>query len=648
MLALNLNQVVSVGSLVDAVWGSSPPTTARRQILTAVSMLRGELGDVIESRPDGYALCARPDDVDVYVFERLASEACLLNKSGRLEAGVARQRQALALWRGPALGGVRGMEVEATRLEERRLLVLERCLEAELALGHHADRVDELYALVERYPLRERFRALLMRALHGLGRQADALEVYRSGRCLLVEELGIEPGVELQRLHETLLSGTDDPDVGVAIAANHPAIRIQSEETAATVAAEPSQVAYTTPQHVPGPEWYFEPPKPVDPALFGITINSRSGKMPDFRVGAVRLWDCYTRWANIQPRKDVFDWHTLDRLVAGAQDARLPVLYTMGMPAGWACPEAKRTPYIDDSRAAPPDDLNDWDAYVQATVTRYRGRIEAYEIWDYVNSPMRYTGDAETLAEMVRRAAKIIKAVDPEALVVSPSYGDLWDPAARETLRVHAEAGVLEPCDAVSVKLHPRDYADPPEQMAELARIIDRTLHGVGAQRPLWGTGPSHGMVHAPRLDQCVAEAYAVRQFLVGIFAQCDRMYFYSWGNRNLPIVLQAKGGPPTRAAWYVDRLQRWMTGAYLRSASHGTDDNLPPNVWQLRLVFPDAEGVSTGRQPAEAVIRWTDIGKATMPVEPGATQVEHLDGTVETVSVGSMVAVTELPILIR
>ncbi|MEQ4207482.1 AfsR/SARP family transcriptional regulator [Actinopolymorpha sp. B9G3] len=628
VLALNLGQVVPVRRLVDAAWEGSPPTTAHGQILTAVSVLRRSLGPAIKTHPGGYLLQAGLDDVDAHVFERLAAEAGELRSAGQMDACISRLREALALWRGPALGGVRTLAAEATRLEDRRLLVLERCLETELAIGGHGERVGELLALVEAHPFRERFRVLLMRALHRLGRQAEALEVYRSGRSVLVEELGVEPGPELQRMHETILAGVDEPDPAMAVPV--PAVRV-------------------APQHVLGPEWYHDPPEPVNPAFFGVTLNSTSGRMPDFRVGAVRLWDCACRWSNIQPHKEVFDWRTLDRLVAGARNACLPVLYTMGMPAGWVCPDAKRAVYLDDCRAAPPDDLADWDAYVRATVTRYQGRIEAYELWDYVNSPMRYNGSAETLAAMVQRAARIIKDVDPAALVVSPSFGDLWDPAAREQLRAYAEAGVLEHCDAVAVKLHPRDPSGPPEEMVELSGLIDRTLHAVGAQRLMWSTGPAHNIVHAPRPDQATAGAYAVRHFLAGIFARCSRMYFHYWGGRNVPIVLQAEGGPPTQAAWFVDRLQRWLTDAYVRSASHGSDDNLPPNVWQLRFVFASSPGGCPPDRPSrEAVIRWTDIGKATMLAEPGTARVEHLDGTVEVPKPGSMVSVTELPVLIR
>ena len=650
VLALNLGQVVPVRTLVDAVWDGSPPATAHAQILTAVSALRRSLGPAIETRPAGYLLLASPDDVDVQLFERLADEACQLRTAGQIASCVARLRDALALWRGPALGGVRGLAAETTRLEERRLLVVERCLEAELAVGGHADRVGELFRLVEAHPLRERFRALLMRALHRLGRQAEALDVFRSCRSLLVEELGIEPGPDLQRLHESILAGVDEAGPAVTVANNPASTSVRPKPAEVVVAAEPPQAGHVARQHVPGPQWYHDPPAPVSPSFFGVTLNSTSGTMPDFRVGAVRLWDCSCRWSNIQPHKDVFDWQTLDRLVGGARKADLPVHYTMGLPAGWACPDAKRANYPDDSRAAAPDDLADWDAYVHATVTRYQGRIEAYELWDYVNSSVRYNSSPDTLAAMVQRATRIIKEVDPRAVVLSPSFGDLWDPAARDQLRAFAEAGVLEPCDAVAVKLHPQGPSDPPENVVELVRLIDKVLHGVGVQRPLWATTGSHAMVHAPIPDQPTAGAHAVRQFLAGIFAQCDRMYFYNWGGRrNIPIVLQAEGGPPTQAAWYVDRLQRWLDGAYLRSASNGSDDNLPPNVWQLRLVFPSSPGDGPpDRWSGEAVIRWTDTGAATMPLEPDTDRIEHLDGRIETPRPGSSVRVTELPVLIR
>jgi len=136
-------------------------------------------------------------------------------------------------------------------------------------------------------------------------------------------------------------------------------------------------------------------------------MNSSTGAMPTFRVGAVRLWDSRTRWADLEPRRGEFDWSILDRLVAGAGRAGLPALLTFGGTPEWASPDGALSVYDDGSRASPPDDLADWDRFVDAVVRRYRGRIEAYELWVLANDRRLYSGSVETLVEMTRRASRM-------------------------------------------------------------------------------------------------------------------------------------------------------------------------------------------------------------------------------------------------
>ncbi|HYN88432.1 MAG TPA: helix-turn-helix transcriptional regulator, partial [Ardenticatenaceae bacterium] len=127
-------------------------------------------------------------------------------------------------------------------------------------------------------------------------------------------------------------------------------------------------------QWIPGPAWANAPDR-LPSKFFGVTLNSNSGAMPTFDVGAVRLWDSRTRWSNIEARRGEYNWFILDRMVAGATQAGLPVLLTFGGTPEWASPDGPRTPYDDGSRTSPPHDLSDWDRFVAAVAARYQGRI---------------------------------------------------------------------------------------------------------------------------------------------------------------------------------------------------------------------------------------------------------------------------------
>ncbi len=205
-LLVRANRVVSVDALLDELWGEQPPDSAANMIQGYVSRLRkvfaSDGGDVIVHSPPGYVLRVEPERIDSHRFEHLLRESTEARSDGDLEAAAARLREALALWRGAALSDVEVnsfVEIELARLEELRLTAIEERIDIDLALGHHAEIVAELEALVAEHPLRERLRRELMLALYRCDRQAEALSVYRSGRHHLVEELGIEPGAEPAR-----------------------------------------------------------------------------------------------------------------------------------------------------------------------------------------------------------------------------------------------------------------------------------------------------------------------------------------------------------------------------------------------------------------------------------------------------------------
>jgi DNA-binding SARP family transcriptional activator len=230
ILLVHANEVVSVARLVDEVWGDDPPVTAGNVLQTYISQLRKALGrDTIGTRGRGYVVAAADGALDLRTFERRAAAGAQARADGRSADAAAEFRAALALWRGPALSDLADEPCArsvAARLDGLRLLALERAIEADLDCGRDADLLAELGALVADHPLHERFRALQMLALYRAGRQAEALEAYRTARETLVEELGIEPSEELGELERAILR--HDPDLlprpdGAAVAPDAPA-----------------------------------------------------------------------------------------------------------------------------------------------------------------------------------------------------------------------------------------------------------------------------------------------------------------------------------------------------------------------------------------------------------------------------------------
>lgn len=222
MLLLDAGRVVTTERLIDGLYGEEPPSGAANALQSQVSRLRRGLGDaaLVEGHPAGYRLAAGRDEVDAHRFGELARDGRRALAAGEHARAAALLKEALGLWRGPALADLSAAPfaaAQAARLEERRAAAVEDHAEARLALGEHGATVPALRELAERHPLRERARALLMRALHGSGRQAEALAVFEEARRILADELGADPSRVLADAHLAILRG--DPVAGPAPAA---------------------------------------------------------------------------------------------------------------------------------------------------------------------------------------------------------------------------------------------------------------------------------------------------------------------------------------------------------------------------------------------------------------------------------------------
>ncbi len=229
-MLLATDRAVSVDALTDAVWGVRPPQTARAQVQTAISVLRrtfaqaGLDGRIVQSGP-GYRVETRPGELDLHVFDELAARGRGALRDQDPHTARDAFRRALALWRGEPFAGLDSdaLRARARHVAERRVEVLEECLDAELRLGLHHEVLGEVKALAAEYPLRERPAMQLMTALYRCGRRAESLAAYQAVRRTFVDELGLEPGPALRRLELAILNGSADLEPDGAAAVRPPA-----------------------------------------------------------------------------------------------------------------------------------------------------------------------------------------------------------------------------------------------------------------------------------------------------------------------------------------------------------------------------------------------------------------------------------------
>jgi DNA-binding SARP family transcriptional activator len=230
LFALNPKRVIPVPTLMQELWGTKPPPSAPATLQTYILHLRRQLDaaidgggpgaakEVLTTRHGGYLLQVPAESVDVHQYQNKVADGHVAFEAGDDERAAQFFQQALALWTGPALVDVRHgpvLEIEVMRLEESRLNTVERRIDANLRLGRHSELVAELTELTARYPQHEKLHSQAMVALYRAGRQASALEIYRKLRIRMIEGLGVEPSLKVQRLHQAMLAL--DPRLDVVV-----------------------------------------------------------------------------------------------------------------------------------------------------------------------------------------------------------------------------------------------------------------------------------------------------------------------------------------------------------------------------------------------------------------------------------------------
>jgi predicted ATPase/DNA-binding SARP family transcriptional activator len=274
-LLLSANRVVTAQRLAEDLWSGNPPPHSMATLRVYISRLRRALGPyagALVTQAPGYRLSLQDDQLDAARFERLVLAADADLAAGEPAAAARTLREALDLWRGPALSGVAELpfaQADAARLEEARLTALESRTEADLACGRHASLIAELDGLAGRHPLRERLTGQLMLALYRCGRQADALRAYAGLRARLAEELGIDPSPALRRLQNQILRQDRALDWhGQETGAAEREVAHQAPAPAAGSPAAPGPAARRPEPAARRPEPAAEPRLPIETTSF--------------------------------------------------------------------------------------------------------------------------------------------------------------------------------------------------------------------------------------------------------------------------------------------------------------------------------------------------------------------------------------------
>ena len=248
---------------------------------------------------------------------------------------------------------------------------------------------------------------------------------------------------------------------------------------------------------------------------------------PAAPVGEWRLWDAYVAWPNLQPAKNRWRFEMLDRYVAMATEHHVGILLPLGLSPAWASARPLEKSTYAPGFAAEPRDLEDWRTYVRTVVQRYKGRIQAYEIWNEPNLKLFWTGNVDQMVALTAEASRIIRSIDPQALIVSPSAtqdrGVAW-------LSEFLSKGGGTLVDVIGYHLYVAPQ--PPEATFALVSSVKQAMAAAGiSDKPLWNT--EAGWFLPKPFPADLAAAYVVREFVVNWAAGVQRLYWYAWDNHG-------------------------------------------------------------------------------------------------------------------
>ena len=376
---------------------------------------------------------------------------------------------------------------------------------------------------------------------------------------------------------------------------------------------------------------------PVPSAFFGMHLHDPS-IWPSIPVGAIGKTPG-TQWPYVERTKGTFDWTQLDTIVAAANAHGVPLTYTSKWVPPWAAADQSSciSNYAYGATVCPGTvaNIQDWKDFMTALVTRYKGRIQVYELWNEPSDPSAFTGTVAQLVALTQAEHDVIRSIDPAALIVGPAM----QAYASAYLDSYFAAGGTKDIDAVTMHASPNPDNDAPEfMMGSVTTDIKSVMATYGLSgKPLWDSENDWGNDSAlPNADD--QAAFVARDLLLNWNIGITRVYWYGWDQSDVGTLWSPTTGI-TEAGTAYAQVESWMLGATMAPCSLNGSTNFYQALYTCNLTL------SNGHQ-AQAV--WNTGGNMTYTAPGQFTQYLDLAGNTYSVPSNQQVTIGLKPILLE
>jgi Glycosyl hydrolases family 39 len=341
------------------------------------------------------------------------------------------------------------------------------------------------------------------------------------------------------------------------------------------------------------------PQEPVPSSLFGMHIHHAGGvtRWPHVPFAEWRLWDAHTAWPELEPQRGQWNFQTLDAYLTLAKEHDTAVLLPLGLSPQWASSRPTEKSAYQPGNAAEPRSMDDWREYVATVVAHCKGRVQAYEIWNEPNSKPFWTGSVSQMVALTDAASAIIRRIDPQAIIVSPSA---TTSSGVEWLSQFLQLGGGQYVDVIGYHFYVAPQ--PPEAMIPLIQKVKQTMadYGVG-NKPLWDT-ESGWPSPRPFPSEDLGAGYLARAYILNWAAGVQRFYWYAWDNHTFDVIQTTEEDnqtlTPAGRAYEITR--NWLVGTRMDACNEGLD-----HIWTCQLT----------RNGASEWIIWNTAGTTSFPI---------------------------------